>query len=684
MEHKPRTVQEDDATTQLDEVEMADTLDDFESPYFDWSNDRMFDEPTRRIIDGIANDPRFNDQPGDIDIVREQAPDRDEDEQEDLLYAARDVFELTVRPGLEARALQLVAKALADPGLEALPPWHGERPDYSQIHPLPYQDPDLRVQEEFVRILAVSEDYQRKQEQALARVESEATQLLGKLPRRTRDLLVLSHRNADRESLLAPWAEGVSQRRLSWLGYYAHRTIREEDENLVLDRYSAATKVLANDGWSKKSIADALKIGVGRIDRLLERTSGQDITEHDPLLELVPELRGRGEAWRDARPTGMTKPKPFGRLLIAEKLALAEQSSDPQILVRLAKQRSRVISETLIRRHCLRGDLGEDVFHAMLLENPSMQEELLKAHHQRPLPKGIDLALAQLDPNVLFELDDETALDAKTLGHSEIDLVLAVRDSDIEELERILSKGPESASFKHLVDLLIERPLSKDMLGSDRLLAAIAHAARQTNELEPALALHLITCQSPQILARHVEAARTGVAALSPESVAHVALGGYHLSGSRSREGVQLGARTLWEAADLTVEHSLARSIAASVGRDVASFETANRIYVATSDAIRCFRKSDTIEYTYVHMLLTSTVESEFGGAECFFLQGHPTLGYRRETQKHPLDPDGPDVEAIVWPIPFHPAMYSLDVGQGECVGFVAVSGRKVAIVDKL
>lgn len=53
---------------------MKDDLDDSESPYFDWENDRPFDETTRRLIDQIANDPRFRKRSNNVEIVEELAP----------------------------------------------------------------------------------------------------------------------------------------------------------------------------------------------------------------------------------------------------------------------------------------------------------------------------------------------------------------------------------------------------------------------------------------------------------------------------------------------------------------------------------------------------------------------------------------------------------------------------------
>lgn len=292
-------------------------------------------------------------------------------------------------PGLEATAQQLVAKILADPNWDALRAWNGESSDDIDDALEPYSDLDPRVRQVFNRQLARSEVYQRMQEEARAGAENEARQILGELPRRTRDLLVLANRNADRECLFEPWTEGASQRRRSWISYYAQRIGREEDENAVLDRYSAAVKILFYRGSSKKTIADALEMGVGRIDRLLERTSGQDIADDDPLCDLVPELRGIGDGWQRVGLAHANKPRPFSRLSVAEKVTLADQSCDNELLVRLAKQGSRRISEALLARHCQRGDIGEDTLKVLYSSNSWMVSEFIEANSHRPMPQAI-------------------------------------------------------------------------------------------------------------------------------------------------------------------------------------------------------------------------------------------------------------------------------------------------------
>jgi hypothetical protein len=607
--------------------------------------------------------------------------------------------------------------------------------------------------------------------------------------------------------------------------------VREEDEDSVWDRYSAAAKILAGQGWSKEAIAGGIGIGVGRIDRLLERTSGQDIADDDPLCVSVPDLRGRGEAWRDASLVRARKPRPFSRLSVDEKVALAEESTDPGLLDRLAKQNSGRISRALVarylrgdvgenilrtiawtspwmgrevieahqqrpmsqdivqdilsfgrqdfevvlafresdtealqriltagsdsesfwqlvdllakdplademkdagsllatallhaagqtddarakvgsqrilgalvRRYRRRGDVSEDILKTILATSPRMRWPMIKAHQQRPLPKDIAIALAEDSPRVLLDCDDATAQAAKGLGREDFEVVLAFRESDTEALERILAAGSDSESFGQLVDLAFERPLTDEMIDSSSLPTALLRAADQTADVDFAAGLRLVACQSPEILSQYIDEAKTGGrAAMLPERILDVAFGSndpwgrntgivVEVSGSSTRKGVEAGARALWETADLTIEHSHARKVVAERGSDAVSLENAGNIYVATADAIQYFPESRTGEYTYVHMRLTPTSDIQFGDMAIRTPHELPALGYHCEMRKHPADPDGPDVEAIVWPIPVQPAIYSLDIhsfdtGLGMSVGLIAVSGSKVAVVEDL
>ena len=661
---------------------MHEHLDDFESPYFDWDNNRMFDLPDRRLIEQIADDPRFFHSFVGAEIVKELAPNRGDDEQQRLFQAAWAVFEKTVLPDLAARASQLVDRALADPAFETLPVWSGEPSGDSYNSSDAYADPDPRVLELFRRQL----ESQEVQEVALSGAESEARKIVEELPRRTRDLLVLSNRNAYRESLLAPWIERLNPRRRGWIAYYAQRIVLHDDEESVLDRYGAAAKILRDQRWSKTSIASALGIAAGRVDRLLERSSGQDITESDPLCDLVPKLRGCGADWRNVAPVPVDMETSFKRLPEADKVALADESTDPLLLERLAKGGSHQVAETLINRYCQRGDIDEHVLRTILSAHPSpwMRQEMVEANRLRKLPRDFALELASDDPRVLLDCDEETIRAAESLDRDKFKVVLAFRRSDVAKIEEILAAGKGCRSFQRLVTLLIDRPLTEEMLCSSRLLTALDNAAEQTDDFKLATELRLISYQSPGRLAQYLEQANNSVtAAISPKTIIEVGMSSYHESGDGPRAGVMAGARALWEATDLTREHSIARAAIAKRGEEVVSFETVGNIFVATADAIRSFRKSEVKEYTYVYVYLPSAFEEDLGGMTFVMPSTLPYLRYHREMGKAPRDVGDHDVEAIVWPIPFQPAIYSLEPvdSVGSIGALIAVSGGKVAVI---
>ena len=578
----------------------------------------------------------------------------------------------------------LVDRALADPDFEALPVWSGEPPGESYNSSGAYTHPDPRVRELFKRQMESPE----VQEQAKAGAENAARKIAEELPRRTRDQLLFSNRNAYRESLLAPWLTGLNPRRRGWTAYYAQRIVVKEDEDSVLDRYCAAAKILHSQKWSKKSIASALGITSGRVDRLLERISGQDITENDPLCDLAPELRGCGADWRNVAPVPVDMETSFKRLPEADKVALAEESTDPLLLELLAKEGSHQVAETLINRFCQRGDIDEHVLRTILSAHPSpwMRQEMVEANRQRKLSTTFALELASDDPRVLLDCDEETIRAAESLDSDKFKVVLAFCRSDVAEIEGILAAGKGSRLFHKLVTLLIDRPLTEEMLLSSRLSAALDHATEQTDDSKLATELRLISYQSPTRLARYLEQENTGTVAISAKTIIEVGMSSYHESGDGPRAGVMAGAQALWEATDLTPEHSIARAAIAAHGTEIATLETEGNIFVVTTDAIRSFRKSDVTEYTYVYVHLPSAFKEDIGGFLFTMPSTLPYLRYHREMRKHPRDALDHEVEAIVWPIPFQPAIYSIEpVNSTSVVGvagaLVAVSGGKVAVI---
>ena len=380
----------------------------------------------------------------------------------------------------------------------------------------------------------------------------------------------------------------------------------------------------------------------------------------------------------------------FKRLPEADKIAFADDSTDPLVLEQLAKQGSHEVAETLINRYCQRGDIDEHILRTILSARPGplTRQELIEANRLRRLSTAFALELASDDPRVLLDCDEETIRAAESLDRDAFKLVLTFCRSDVAKIEGILAAGEGSRSFQKLVTLLIDRPFTEEMLRSSRLSTALNQAAEQTADSNLATELRLISYQSPGRLAQYLELVKdTGAEAISPAAIVEVALGSYHLSGESPRAGIKAGAQALWEATDLTPEHSFARGAIAKGGAEVVSLETAGNIFVVTADAICSFRKSEVKEYTYVSMYLPSAFKEDLGGGMTVTMPSSlPSLGYHREMRKHPHDALDREVEAIVWPIPFQPAIYSIEpVTNNSVVGvagaLVAVSGGKVAVI---
>ncbi|WP_233558020.1 hypothetical protein [Tessaracoccus antarcticus] len=654
--------------------------DDLESRYFDRDNDSLFDAETRDLIDRIAQDPRFTRGHEGREVADDLASHLPEERRRRIENAAGEVFSSTVGKDLEREASRIVQRALADPDFDALPEWGGEDPadDYltTQVAGL-----DPRLRSEIEQHLWSSATYRERQEQARNDADKVAHEILLDLPRDVMDRLVLCSRNADREMLLADWIGAMSSRRRGWIAYFAHRTAKETEEERVLDRYASAAKILVSRGEPKKAAAEALAVSPRWIEKFLGRSTGVDLEDDDPLCVLAPELIGAGSAWREAPPpTPRTRPKSFSSMTVAEREGLAAETEDRELQMRLAKLGSRRISETLIDRFARAGDLSEDVLRAALAKFPApwMRREMVSAHRIRPLPPDLALELADGDPEILMDCDDETAMRAAAAGREEFESVLALRNADEAVIVRVLDADPASNKWRTLVDLLVEHPLGNDLRSSASVSEAILRAARSAANDEYADQLLLIACQNQTVLEDMIQASTSSNPAISPEAIVAAALGSYHLSGTETRAGVLHGAQKLWSGADLTGEHASARAAIAERGSASTALETAENLFVADGRAIRCFSKSDAPTYTYVHLHLAAAVEHHYFRGPLSL----PALGYQRERAVHPSDPYGPEVTVIVWPLPFQPAIYSLGVSLGQSIGYFAVSDGQTALIE--
>ena len=657
-------------------------FDDEEYLYFNFANDREFDDTTKRLIDQIAHDPRFGLGADGKAVAREWAGDIDDERFLAIEGAAYSVYKATVGAEIASAAEVHVAQALADPAFDALPAWSGEDPAEEYFEKALPTDPRLR--DEVRYRLAQDPVFLKRQETARRELEELAAQLAGELPQRERDALVLMTRNADREALVSARIGVATSRRRGWTAYYVQRIVRGREETSVLDRYSSAVKALTAHGFSKAKIASVLALTTSRVDRLLERPTWRELDGDDPLLVLAPVLR---EQVTIPPLPPSTKPKSISRMTVADREALAMETTDPAMLERLATQASRRISEALLRRHVQAGDLTDDLLYPILTAYPSpwLRDEFAAANRERALPPRTALELAVTEPWTLFDSSDETAKRAAALGDDRYAVVLAMRDENLDGLTQTLQLPEQAPSFQLLVQLLVERPIADGLRSSARFLDALVAASDRAADPTVAAALRLAACQNPDVLADHLRAAvQTGSAGMDPTSIVTVALGPYHRAGQGGREVVREVATQLWAGADLTVEHSLARAVIVDRGADRVVVRTKLNTYVATPDAIRCYPNTDETGYTYVHLHLTAARNHHIGPNVIRTPGSLPALGYHREVGKHPSRPGGDDVRIIVWPLPLQPAIYSLDTGLSDVAAYIAVANDQVAIVDDL
>jgi len=667
------------------DIERLDFDDDDEFLYYDFTQGREFDDDTKRLIDQIAHDPRFGWGPDSESVAKEWVGDIDSEQFASIETAAYGVYKATVGAELETRAAVLIDRAFVDPDFDALPPWDGEEASDDFFAKAVSSDPRLHAEVGYQ--LTQHPGFIRRREAARRDVEVQAGRIADELPQVTRDALVLMTRNAAREELLRERIGAVTSRRLGWTAYYVQRTVREREESGVLDRYSAAAKMLAAQGNSKAKIARLLAVSSARVERFLVRSTWRKLEDTDPLLASVPELRAAGDPV-DVQAAGVVgTPRSFSRMNIAEREALAEVTTDPAVLGRLVAQGSRRISEAFLRRHVRDGDLDDDLLRAILTHYPSpwMRDEFKAAHALRPLPERTALELAVGEPQTLIDADDETANQARLLADERYPAMLALRNADVDGLIQALQLGEDAPAFQLLLQMFVERSLPEPLMRSPRFVGALISASERASSAEVVAALRLVACQDADVLATHVRTAvSTGSAGIDPQALVSVALGSYHRSSEQTRGSLREVAAKLWKAADLTVEHSLARAVVADRGTDRVVVRTKANLYVATPDAIRSYANTDTTSYTYVHLHLTAASEYHFADGVLRMPTSLPALGYHREIGRHPSRADGDDVPVIVWPLPLQPAIYSLDTSLSSVAAHIAVADGKVARIKDL
>lgn len=662
---------------------------DRNSPFFDRENGRLFPPDLRQLIELIANDARFTSGREGTDVAREVAGHLTEERFQAVNYAAHKLFESTVGKKLRRRAAAMVRAALKDPNFE-VSPWLASVTEDSlerQYFTDRINREDSRLLGEIDRVLYSSSEYKELVEDTRKSVSADARKIYDELPTGTRDRLVLASRTVEREDLLVNYMGDVRPRRRVWYAYYVQRHARELHSDITADRYSAAVKHLFASGWTKKAIADVLRISASRMNSLLARPTVAAIADTDPLCALIPELRGKGGELRSQ--TAREAPKvPVSSRPVRERTIIAATTNDADDLERLARDKSVTVASELIQRHRKHGDLPGAVLAEVLRRHSGhwMLEEALQAHEVRQLPDAAALELAKTYPGILLTSGRGAMDSIRKSQDPTLQSVVALMDADLGQLEEILSRRITDLGWKSLYDLLTGYLLPETLAANDSFAQYLVSVSERLDGTEEAIALRLVACQNRAAAEFHRKLnSEIGHPRMTPEQVVSAALGPYGRSGATRPNGVMRGAQMLWSMADLTLEHALARATIAHSGSESTTLETSTTIYVASPNEIRAFAKGDETTYTYVHLHLTAAREHHLPSGGVLALPTIlPALPYERDTVPHPSDPEGRKVSAITWPVPFSPAIYSLDVDMRSSSRFFAIADGRTALIRGL
>ncbi|CAN7377986.1 hypothetical protein LJR044_002284 [Microbacterium foliorum] len=664
------------------EVEWTD-----EDLYFDYAADAPFDDKSRRLVDQIAYDPRFGLRFGSVKILEAVTRGLRAERAQAIEDAARMVYDHRVRPDLERRASVEIGRILKDPRFDVLPPWF-DAPEDGALAEI-VSEVDERVIELVLHSIAHDSRYEAAKKKALGKVEREAVILAGQLPQRTRDFLFFSNRIAERETAVAEILPDASPRKVSWTAYFVQRHVRSQDDESTPNRYSIAAKQMVLAGTPKKEVKGTLGVSVSRLEQLLLRPAAGRLDAADPLVTAIAELRDAPDA-PITMPVEMVpeRPKSVARMYVAELVELAERTADPDLLQRIVKRRSVLVVEALLRRHVIVGDLGDDVLGQLPEHFPRQHSDMLIAHKQRPLPPRTAIALASVYPTAVLNFSDESLSNFEAGGDERLALAMALRTSDVSALELVLERPERDPRFLLLIEMLAAWPMPGELSTSSAFASALTNAADRITSSSASTILRLAACQHPPELSRALERIRTsGTLDADPSVIASAVLGGYHELGDDRHQYLLDIAQQFWCAADLTVEHSLARAVVETAGQQQSVVRTPRVTYVASADAIRAYSNTDEREYTYVHLHLTAATEIRITGPVDVVIRkpsSIPALAYVRERGYHPDNPDAPDIEVIAWPLPFQPAIYSLDTSLSSSAGYFAVADGKVAVVEDL
>ena len=298
------------------------------------------------------------------------------------------------------------------------------------------------------------------------------------------------------------------------------------------------------------------------------------------------------------------------------------------------------------------------------------------------------MALSTFYPIVVLNFSDETVSTFDAGGDERLAIATALRTSDVHTLTPVLERPERDPGFLLLVELLAAWPMQGNLSRSGTFASALTITADRIASSGAATILRLAACQHPPELSRALEKTRAnGALDAGASEFVSAALGGYREHGDNRHQYLLDIAQQFWSAADLTVEHSLARAVVERAGQQEIVIRTSLVTYVASADAIRAYSNSDEREYTYVHLHLTAAREVRVTDPVHGVIRkpsSIPALAYVRECGRPPDNPDAPELEIVAWPLPFQPAIYSLDTSLGSSAGYFAVADGKVAVVEGL
>lgn len=655
-----------------------------EELYRDSSTGEPFTAESKRIVDEIAYHPRFGLRFGDEKLIFEGTAGLEPDRARIVEEAARRVHEHRVRPAIKLRAEDEIGRILEDPRFELLPEWGSEPPNGAYFARYATEI-DERLFQEVMRSIASDRRFVAARQRARRKVEADAAALAIQLPQRIRDLLFFSNRISERETAVAGFISTTSPLRLQWMAYEVQRHVRERDEQSTMDRYSIAAKHFVGYGQRKAEVRHALGVSMNRLDHLLRRSTSGTLDGTDPLVVAFPILRAAArvpEVNMDA--TVIEQRLPVSRMYVSDLVDLVEYATDPDLLRRILKRKSVHVAEALLKRHVAVGDVDDAVLVQIPTDFPGLHA-LLDAHRKRPLPPRTALAVASAEPVAVLDFSDETLTIFESGSDARLEVVLALRKGDVEELIGILNRAENDPLFLLLVEMLVARPMREALRAEPAFSDAIVAKAERLESAGSAATLLLAACQNEAAMSRTLERARmTGDLGFDPSALVQAALGGHHRRGDGNPAHLLISAQRLWSVTDHTVEHGLARAVVERAGEVNAVIATPLVTYVASADAIRAYSNAEERQYTYVHLHLSAARERRFGDLVVRTPTRIPALPYVRERGKHPDAPHGPDVDIIVWPLPFRPAIYSLDTGLSEVAGYFAVAGTKIAVLDEL